>query len=73
MAETRSSRIARLRDELKRKRSRLQRMELTREHFAELRKDEVEAAIRTLTEEISVAAEELHQLEVQLIRESLQG
>jgi hypothetical protein len=72
MAESRSSRIARLRDELKRKRSRLQRMQLTREHFAELRKDEVEAAIRTLTEEIS-AADELHPFEVQLIRESLQG
>jgi hypothetical protein len=43
------------------------------QHFPEKRKADVEATIQRLTEEISTTAEELHELEVQLIRESLQS
>jgi hypothetical protein len=73
MPESRPLRIARLRDEIKRKRARVQVMERRRQYQPEQRKDQLEATIRTLNQEISTAAAELHQLEVQLIRESLES
>ena len=72
MTESRALRIARLRDAIKRKRSRLQLMQKTKHHLPEQRQVEAEATMQILTEEINTSAEELHQLEVQLIRESLQ-
>jgi hypothetical protein len=73
MTESRALRIARMRDAIKRKRSRLHLMQNTKRHPPEQRQVEAEATIQTLTEEINTSAEELHQLEVQLIRESLQS
>ena len=72
MTESRALRIARLRDAIKRKRSRLQLMQNTKHHLPEKRRVEAEATMQILTEEINTSAEELHQLEGKLIRESLQ-
>ena len=72
MTESRALRIARLRDAIKRKRSRLQLMQNTKHHLPEQRQVEAEATMQILTGEINTSAEELHQVEVQLIRESLQ-
>jgi hypothetical protein len=71
MAESRSLRIARLREEIQRKRKHVQLMQIGQTHMPEERKDELELQLQN--EEISAIVDKLHQLEVQLIRESLKG
>jgi hypothetical protein len=66
-------RIARLREEIQRKRKHVQLMQIGQTYMPEERKDELELQLQKLNEEISAIVEELHQLEVQLIRESLKG
>lgn len=73
MSESRSLRIARLREEIQRKRKHVQLMQIGQTHMPEERKDELELQLQKSNEEISAIVEELHQLEVQLIRESLKG